>query len=159
MSVLQNFSILIVVSSNGLGLCGPGAIKDHLSGWQVNSWAYNISGFKYCGSPGASHLRYGKRYGKGDTVGCGINMQTGKMFFTKNGFTLGEDCPILLYTSNCFLGLMSLTNHLQKGVAFSNVKGILFPAFRFDQMDQFSVNFGKSSFVYDIAAHNWAVEK
>lgn len=159
MSVLQKFSILIVVSSNGLGLCGPGAIKDRLSGWQVNSWAYSDDGSKYCGSPGASGLRYGKRYGKGDTVGCGINMKTRKMFFTKNGFNLGEDCPILLYTRNCFLGLKSLTNHLQKGVAFSNVKGILFPAFRFHQMDYLSVNFGKSSFVYDIAAHNWAVKK
>lgn len=159
MSVLQNFSILIVVSSSGLGLCGPVAIKDRLSGRQVNSWAYTPIGFKYCGSPGASNPIYGKRYGKGDTVGCGINMQTGKMFFTKNGFTLGEDCTILLYTRNCFLGLMSLTNHLQKGVAFSNMKGILFPAFRFNQMVQLSVNFGKSSFVYDIAAHNWAVKK
>lgn len=154
MSVLQNFSILIVVSSNALGLCRPGAINNRLSGWQVNSWAYISNGIKYCGSPGDIFLGYGKRYSKGDTVGCGINMQTGKMFFTKNGFNLGEDCPILLY--NYFLALKSLTNHLQKGVAFSNVKGILFPAFCFDQP---SVNFGKSSFVYNIAAHDWAVEK
>lgn len=149
MSVLQNFSILIVVSSYALGICGPRTAKHRLS------WAYIQNGYKY---PGADS-RYGKRYGQGDTVGCGINMQTGKMFFTKNGFSLGEDCPILLYTRNCFLGLKSLTNHLQKGVAFSNVKGILFPAFRFDRKDHLIVNFGKSSFVYDIAAHNWAVEK
>lgn len=102
-------------------------------------------------------MRYGTQYGKGDTVGCGINMRTGKIFFTKNGFTLGKDCPILPHIRNGFLGLKSLTNFLQKGVAFGNVKGILFPSFGFGKGAEFSVNFGNSSFIYDIAAHDWAV--
>ena len=67
-------------------------------------------------SPG--FLRYGKTstYREGDTVGCGIIMQTGTIFFTKNGVYLGKDCLILLPIRNGFLGLNSLTNRLQKKV-------------------------------------------
>lgn len=36
-------------------------------------------------------------YGMGDTVGCGIKMQTGKMFFTKNGVSLGKGLLILRF--------------------------------------------------------------
>lgn len=54
---------------------------------------------------------------------------------------------------------VSLTSRLQKkkGVAFGNVKGILFPSFGIGERGGISVNFGKSSFVYDIDAHDWAV--
>lgn len=113
--VLKNFSILKVDSSYNLGLCGPVALEHPFSGWELEYCSYSTYGNKRRGGPRTSIvLRYAKKYGKGDTVGCGINMQTRKMFFTKNGITLGEDCPILLYTRNCFLGLKSLTNHLQK---------------------------------------------
>ena len=56
-----------------------------------------------------------------------------------------------------FLGLKSLTNRLQKGVAFANAKGILFPIFGVGTGFGISINFGKSSFVYDIAGHDWTV--
>lgn len=55
------------------------------------------------------------------------------------------------------MGLKSLTNRLQKGVAFTKAKGILFPLFRFGMGAGISVNFGKSSFVYDISGHDWTV--
>lgn len=77
----------------GLGLCGPGELSHRLPGWKETSWAYHSDGLKYRGSLGASGLKYASQYGIGDTVGCGINMRTGKIFFTKNGFTLGKDCP------------------------------------------------------------------
>ena len=35
-------------------------------------------------------LRYANTYSVDDTVGCGINIQTGKLFFTKNGVNLGR---------------------------------------------------------------------
>lgn len=80
----------------GLGLCGPRELLHRLPGWKETSWAYHSDGYKYRGSlPGGSDLKYGGQYGSGDTVGCGINMRTGKIFFTKNGFTLGKNCPIL----------------------------------------------------------------
>lgn len=34
-------------------------------------------------------LKYSVTYHANDTVGCGINRQTGKVFFTKNGVYLG----------------------------------------------------------------------
>lgn len=59
-----------------------------------------------------------------------------------------------------FFGIkVSLTSRpKKKGVAFGNVKGILFPSFGIGERGGISVNFGKSNFVYDIKAHNWAVE-
>lgn len=104
-----------------------------------------------------SELKYGSTYGKGDTVGCGINKQTGTIFFTKNGVNLGKNCPILLHIRNVFLGLKSLTNRLQKGVAFANAERMLFPYFRVGAGVEISVNFGKSSFLYDISGHDWTV--
>lgn len=149
----------------GLGLCGPGGLLHHLPGWKETSWAYHSDGYKYRGSLGVPGVRYGGQYGSGDTVGCGINMRTGKIFFTKNGFTLGKDCPILPHMSEIvfllfFFGIkVSLTSRpKKKGVAFGNVKGILFPSFGIGERGGISVNFGKSNFVYDIKAHNWAVE-
>lgn len=44
---------------------------------------------------------------------------------------------------------------MQKGVAFANVKGILYPCVAFGVGGEVSVNFGKKSFVYDIAGHDW----
>lgn len=46
-----------------------------------------------------------------------------------------------------------------KGVAFGNVKGILYPGLRIGQNCLFSVNFGEESFVYDITAHDWVAEE
>ena len=59
----------------------------------TNSWEYLSHRFKH---DRISLSRYGRAYGIGDTVGCGINMQTGTVFFTKNGANLGKNCPILL---------------------------------------------------------------
>lgn len=100
----------------GLGLCGPEGLLLRLPGWKETSWAYHSDGFKYRGSLGDSGLRYGGQCGTGDTVGCGINMRTGKIFFTKNGFTLGKGCPMLPHVVNwgVFLDQVSLTSRLQK---------------------------------------------
>lgn len=87
-------------------------------------------------------------------------MQTGKVFFTKNGVNLGKGCQY----SPCGLdfGLKSLTITC-KGVAFTNVKGMLFPSASCEDLSDIEFNFGesksaKSRFVYDIEAHDWTVE-
>lgn len=42
------------------------------------------------------------------------------------------------------------------GVAFTNVKGMLFPSFSFGEREcGILVNFGNSKFVYDHVAHDW----
>lgn len=126
MWVLQTFSILIVVFSGALDLYRPRTIKYYFPGWKINFWAYVSNEYRYYDSPEALNLRYGKLYGKSNTIGCSINMQIKKMFFTKNRFTHGKDCLILLYIRNCFLRLKLLTSHLQKNIAFNNVKEINF---------------------------------
>ncbi|MCJ1346914.1 hypothetical protein MMC31_005134 [Peltigera leucophlebia] len=115
----QTFYYEVKVLSSGwnvfmdMGLLGPGKPGFGLPGWNPF--------YLTCYS-----------YGKGDIVGCGINTQTGKIFFTKNGVDLG--------------------------VAYANVKGILFPVLRFGDRSGIEVNFGKREFVYDIEAHDWTVE-
>ena len=44
---------------------------------------------KFHGSP-VQGMRYAEDYTANDTVGCSINMQTGKVFFTLNGKNLGQ---------------------------------------------------------------------
>lgn len=61
-----------------------------MPGWAATSWGYHGDDGKRFHSLGTG-LRYSDCYGSGDTVGCGIDMRTGKLFFTKNGVNLGKD--------------------------------------------------------------------
>lgn len=62
---------------------------------------------------------------------------------------------------------IALTNHFpprsfrpSKGVAFANVRGMLFPIIGFGEREsEIRANFGKSMFVYDIASHDWTTEE
>lgn len=66
----------------------------HLGIAGIMSWVYQVDGHKYRWAGSMDDLKYSSTYGRGDTVGCGINMQTGTIFFTKNGVNLGKDSPI-----------------------------------------------------------------
>ena len=49
--------------------------------------------------------------------------------------------------------------HANSGVAFNNVRGMLFAMIGFGEREgEVRVNFGKSKFVYDIDAHDWTIE-
>lgn len=61
-----------------------------MPGWASSSWGYHGDDGKRFNHPQGVGLRYYDSYSTGDTVGCGINMKTGKMFFTKNGANLGK---------------------------------------------------------------------
>ena len=61
-----------------------------MPGWHATSWGYHgDDGMKFHASSQRA-LRYAKGYTSDATVGCGINMQTGKVFFTLNGKNLGK---------------------------------------------------------------------
>ncbi|KAL8777571.1 MAG: hypothetical protein Q9213_007807 [Squamulea squamosa] len=137
MSIINNGPLGIM----GIGLCRPGTDTSGMPGWHPTSWGYHgDDGMKYHGDEGmrfhknnGEGLKYSVTYHANDTVGCGINRQTGKMFFTKNGVYLG--------------------------IAFRNVTGILYPMIGFGEKEaEAHVNFGASNFVYNINAHRWGSE-
>ena len=73
----------------GIGVCRPEADVFGMPGWNLSSWGYHgDDGFKFH-SVSTRGLRYADTYSTDDTVGCGVDMQTGKLFFTKNGLCLG----------------------------------------------------------------------
>ena len=82
----------------GIGLCGPGTDTSGMPGWHPDSWGYHgDDGMKYHGHEGMRYhkhngegLKYSVTYHANDTVGCGIDRETGKVFFTKNGVYLGK---------------------------------------------------------------------
>ena len=61
-----------------------------MPGWHEKSWGYHGDDGKKFNSPTSQGLRYSETYTTGDTVGCGINRRTGKIFFTLNGFNQGK---------------------------------------------------------------------
>ena len=61
-----------------------------MPGWHMTSWGYHGDDGKKFNNPPGLGLRYADTYNVNDTIGCGVNMKTGKLFFTKNGVNLGE---------------------------------------------------------------------
>ncbi|KAL8754211.1 MAG: hypothetical protein Q9199_004499 [Rusavskia elegans] len=137
MSIINNGPLGIM----GIGLCRPGTDASGMPGWHPSSWGYHgDDGMKYHGHEGMKYhkhngegLKYSVTYHANDTVGCGINRETGKVFFTKNGVYLG--------------------------IAFRNVTGILYPMIGFGEKEaEALVNFGAKPFQYNINQHRWGSE-
>ena len=73
-----------------------------MPGWSNGSWAYHGDDGRIFKE--ASHAprqyssmhgvtddpSYGPTYGTGDVIGCGTKLETGDVFFTKNGENLGK---------------------------------------------------------------------
>ncbi|KAL8814115.1 MAG: hypothetical protein Q9223_006639, partial [Gallowayella weberi] len=96
----ETFYFEMSIISNGpygimaIGLCRPETDVFGMPGWHTNSWGYHgDDGMKYHKDDGEG-LKYSVTYHANDTVGCGINRQTGKVFFTKNGVYLDSGLTI-----------------------------------------------------------------
>ena len=74
----------------GLGLCRPETYVYGMPGWSATSWGYDGDDGRKFHDPEGMGSRYANTYGVNDTIGCGLNMETGKLFFTKNGDYLGK---------------------------------------------------------------------
>lgn len=82
-----------------LGFCTSEARSTEFPGWPPKPIAPNVRSWAYHGDDGGFFtsdrqkrpIQYGKHYGPGDTVGCGLELETQKIFFTRNGVRNGEN--------------------------------------------------------------------
>ena len=106
-----------------VGLIGEGYPMDKMPGWAEESIGYHADDACAFHNTGWGR-QWGKRYGNGDVVGCGIVFATGEVFYTLNGE---------------FLGVAYRTNHdlYYAAVGFRNAKS------------QLKLNFGATPFYFD----------
>ena len=95
-----------------------------LPGWDQGSYGYHGDDGAIFHGSGQMLRHFGPVFGVGDTVGCGLNLETRSVFFTLNGEMLG--------------------------VAFTNVTGSFYPAVGVDANVKIDFNFGGSPFVFSL---------
>ncbi|VDK41915.1 unnamed protein product [Anisakis simplex] len=86
------FEVLVVSSESdcciGIGLCEKNVDLNRLPGWDKCSYGYHgDDGNFFCSS--GSGIAYGPTFSSNDTIGCGINLVSKSIFYTKNGANLG----------------------------------------------------------------------
>lgn len=71
-----------------VGICQQGASLCRLPGWEVASVGYHgDDGMCFTGL--ANGAPFGPTWGTGDVIGCGLDVQKRRLFYTKNGVFLG----------------------------------------------------------------------
>ena len=85
----------------GIGLSCLGVNLNRLPGWEKNSYGYHADdGCVFSSS--ATGQSYGPTFTTGDVVGCGFNLVSRSIFFTKNGINLGiatSDLPVIIISN------------------------------------------------------------
>lgn len=81
-----------------IGFCTLGAAGLEFPGWpplkrdfSTRSWAYHGDDGGYFDGISPRGMDHGPRYRAGDTVGCGIDLEEGRMWFTLNGKRLEKE--------------------------------------------------------------------
>jgi hypothetical protein len=76
----------------GIGFCTLGAQHYDFPGWEPKrnfpsgrSWAYHGDGGGMYAGTSFSARSFGEPYGPGDTIGCGVDLETQKLWYAKNG--------------------------------------------------------------------------
>ena len=92
-SPLSYFEVCILgkcspgVGTVGIGLCQADAPRDRQVGWFPNSFAYHSDdGNKFVGGENDA---FGPQFGCYDVIGCGVDLISGDVFYTKNGVYIG----------------------------------------------------------------------
>jgi hypothetical protein len=98
-----------------------------MPGWDSSSYGYHGDDGGIFHASGDMLKRFGPPYGKGDTVGCGIDYLNGGIFFTLNGKMLGY-------------GWTGLDLH----------KKDLYPTIGVDSNAPVDCNFGQKQFTFDL---------
>jgi hypothetical protein len=102
-----------------------------LPGWDLESFGYHGDDGCLFHGKGVQISEYGPRFGAGDTVGCGINYRTRRIFFTLNGAFLGD--------------------------AFAGISGQLYPTVGIDAEVSVMFNFGRAPFAFDVLKYEGSV--
>lgn len=72
-----------------IGFCTKDARLTKIPGHEDHTWGYHSD--DACAISTLGHgVPYGYQYGAGDTIGCGIDFESKKIFYTKNGINLGD---------------------------------------------------------------------
>jgi hypothetical protein len=76
----------------GIGFCTIGAPAYTFPGWEPKrsapsgkSWAYHGDDGGLFANHGSNTIDQDEPYGPGDTVGCGVDLESGRIWFTRNG--------------------------------------------------------------------------
>ena len=120
---------------------------DKMPGWDSESFGYHgDDGGVYHGR-GDMLRRYGPSYGPGDTVGCGLDYASRRIFFVKNGDFLGY-----AFGDGC--------DDVGGGGGLSRriIDHGLYPTVGVDTECPISVNFGERPFIFDLRGFASAVE-
>ena len=72
----------------GIGLTSEGSPLNRMPGWEKSTIGYHGDDGKLFYEFGSGR-DYGRTFGTSDVVGCGIDLDSRKVFFTKNGMFLG----------------------------------------------------------------------
>ncbi|GMT00313.1 hypothetical protein PENTCL1PPCAC_22487, partial [Pristionchus entomophagus] len=110
----------------GVGLCQKSVKMNRLPGWDSLSYGYHGDDGNFFSASGTG-VSYGPTFGKGDVIGCGLNLVRRTVFFTKNGEDLGPAMEI-----------MDSVDELYPTVGLQTPNAMV------------DVNFGQMPFQYDI---------
>lgn len=106
-------------------------LHSRMPGWDVHSYAYHGDDGGIFHASGDMTRRFGSAFGKGDTVGCGVDYITGGIFFTLNGDFLGYGWTTV-------------------DVEF--LAQDLYPTIGVDTNSPISCNFGERPFAFDLTS-------
>jgi len=95
--------------------------EGYLPGWKMGSFGFHSDDGKvYYNSVSRT---YAGTFGRGDTIGCGVNKEMNHIFFTKNGKHLGIACSI---ESERLFPIIGLDAHVTVRVNFGHREPFLY---------------------------------
>lgn len=112
-----------------IGVANSSARLDYYTGQDANGWSYyKVNGNKY---NNAISTAYGTSYAAGNIIGIALDMDAGKVWFSKNGTWQNSGDPA------------AGTN-----AAFTGLTGTLYPTTSGAIVGNHTANFGASAFTY-----------